>query len=133
MSASRTTYGISVTIGGAAFVAVQDVQPPTLESLDPIDDSRHGDADGISRFIASGRFLWSDCVIEADDILSDPGIAAAIAGVGKASVSVVVTYPASGGSVTFQGLVKSVVPGKQPLSGKRQVSVTIKPSPDRTS
>lgn len=131
MANARATYGIAVTIAASAIEAVTDVTPPTLEAIEPVDDSRHGDTDGIARFVPSGRKQYTDCVIVANDVASCPGIAAATSAVGGAGVAVVVTYPSSGGTVSFSGLVQSVMSGNNPLTGKREVTITIKPSPAR--
>lgn len=129
---ARSTYGIAVTIATSAITALVDIpQVPHLEAIEPLDDSRHNDSDGVERFVPSGRKRYTDCVIVANDVASCPGIAAAVAAVGGAAVAVVITYPASGGTVTFQGLVQSVAPGANPLTGKREVTITIKPSPAR--
>lgn len=129
---ARSTYGIAVTINSSAITALTDVTPPSLEAIDPIDDSRHSDTDGIERFVPSGRKRYTDCVIKANDVASCPGITAAIAAVGGAAVPIVVTYPSSGGTVSFSGLVQACTPGDNPLTGKREVTITIKPSPART-
>lgn len=128
---ARATYGIAVTIATAAITALTDITPPYLEAIEPVDDSRHGDTDGVARFAPSGRKQYTDCVIQANDVASCPGIAAAVAAVGGAAVAVVITYPATGGTVTFSGLVQSCAPGTNPLTGKREVTITIKPSPAR--
>jgi hypothetical protein len=128
---ARSTYGIAVTIATAAITAVTNITPPSLEAVDPVDDARHADTDGIQRWVPSGRKAFTDCVITANDVASCPGIAAAVTAVGGAAVAVVITYPSSGGTVTFNGLVQSVVAGENPLSGKREVTITIKPSPVR--
>lgn len=132
MSNARATYGISVSIASATIAALVDVTPPTLEAIEPIDDSRHNDSDGIARFVPSGRTQYTNCTIVANDVASCPGIAAAQTAVGGAAVTTVITYPSSGGSVTFKGLVQSVAPSANPLTGKREVTITIKPSPDRS-
>ena len=128
---ARTTYGIAVSIAGANILAVTDVQPPTLEALGEVDDSRHADTDGIARFAPSGRREFTPCVVTANDVTGCTGIAAAITAVGVAAVAVVITYPSAAGTITFNGLVKSCVPGPNPLDGKREVVITIKPSPVR--
>ena len=128
---ARSTYGIAVSINSATIAALLNVTPPTLEAIEPLDDSRHSDTDGIARFVASGRKQFTDCVITANDVASCPGIAAAIAAVGGAAVPCVITYPASGGTVSFSGLVQSCAPSENPLTGKREVTITIKPTPAR--
>lgn len=128
---ARATYGIAVTINSASITALLDITPPSLEAVEPLDDSRHSDSDGVARFVPSGRKQYTDCTILANDVASCPGIAAAIAAIGGAAVPVVITYPASGGTVSFSGLVQSCAPSANPLTGKREVNITIKPSPAR--
>jgi hypothetical protein len=120
---ARATYGIAVTVNGAAIEAVLDVTPPSLQAIEPIDDSRHGDSDGIARFIPSGRKEYTDLIIQANDVASCPGIAAAVAAV--------ITRPSAGGVITVSALVQSVVLSPNPLTGKREVTITAKPSPAR--
>jgi hypothetical protein len=129
---AKTTYGLSATIGGSAITALQDAPTqPELEAIDPVDDSRHGDADGIARFVPSGRKQFTQASLVADDVASCPGIAAARAAVGGAAVAVVVTNANTGGTITVNALILSVLRSASPLTGKQQVTITYQATPVR--
>lgn len=130
---ARTTYGLSATIAGAAITALIDAPTqPELEAVEPVDDSRHGDADGIARFVPSGRKQFTQATLVCDDVASCPGIAAARTAVGGAAVAVVITNANSGGVVTVNALILSVLRGTSPLTGKQQVTITYQATPVRS-
>jgi hypothetical protein len=129
---AKTTYGLTATIAGAAITALIDAPTqPELEAIEPVDDSRHGDTDGIARFVPSGRKQFTSASLIADDVASCPGIAAARAAVGGAAVAVVITNANTGGVVTVNALIQSVLRGPSPLTGKQQVTITYQATPVR--
>lgn len=128
MADGVVTYSLAITINSAAFTAPFDFTPHNLLALDPQDDSRHSDTDGIARVIGSGRFEYSEGSIKAKQVTSGcPGIAAAIAAIGT-SVNLVVTRK-GGTGVTTRVLVLGVEEDPHPLSGTQAFTIKYKPNP----
>ena len=128
----KTTYGLTASVAGAAFLAVYDAPTqPELEAIEPVDDSRHSDSDGIARMVPSGRTQFTRATLVVGEIASCPGLVAARAAVGGAAVAVVITNANTGGTVTVNALILSALRGASPLTGRQEVTITYQATPVR--